>query len=85
METFMDFVPMTPVEVCACCHAVRGCRGCCKRCPTPCNCSHDCEHDVARETGEKHDHTWMNGILEVFGMKAFTEYQPDDIKKKLQL
>ena len=42
LPLYLDCTPMTRQQVCVCCHAVRGCKGCCKTCPNECNSGHDC-------------------------------------------
>lgn len=72
-----DFLELTPIENCACCHWVRSCTDCCKVCKDKCACPHTCEQ------GMHHTQMWLNNILAVTGgiNEYFLNAQPENIKR----
>ena len=72
---------MTPAMRCACCHLVRGCKGCCRTCKTECNQAHDCELEIARETRDDSVDWWVS-CTQVFADWCW-ECVPDNIMRQL--
>jgi hypothetical protein len=79
LETYLDFTPMTRQQICICCHAVRGCKGCCRTC-LGCSGKHECEHEV---NPEGMDSVWWNAIVETFSFKHVTDSLPDGLRKTI--
>lgn len=80
IPTYLECTPMTPQQVCICCHAVRYCKGCCRTCKNDCNSRHDCEFD---SFPEGHDCTWWNGVVTCMN-RQFDErdvWLPDNLIK----
>lgn len=73
-----DFMPMTKQQICICCHAVRGCKGCCRTCLGECSDKHECEHEV---NPEGMDSEWWNAIVKAFSFKHVTDSLPDGLRK----
>ncbi|MBR1466993.1 MAG: hypothetical protein IJ607_11635 [Bacteroidaceae bacterium] len=73
----LSFTPMTKQQICICCHAVRGCKCCCRTC-IGCSSKHECEHEV---NPEGMDSVWWNAIVETFSFKHVTDSLPDGLRK----
>lgn len=75
---------MTDAMRCACCHIVRGCRGCCRTCKqrgTACTMWHECEIENDRHFGEDGTDWWISCTRYI---KDFVwDAVPDNIMDKL--